>query len=100
LRNSIFPQSILEIIGQFDFASAYNLPRNTPLLSTTEEKQMPVVNVALYAGRTDEQKADLAKAITKAISDTAGVPDSATTIIFQDVEKASWAVGGVMASEI
>ena len=60
---------------------------------------MPVVNVAMYAGRTDQQKSDLAKAITKAISETAGFPDSATTIIFQDVEKTEWAVGGVMASE-
>jgi len=60
---------------------------------------MPVVNVAMYAGRTDQQKADLAKAITTAISETAGIPDSATTIIFQDVEKTEWAVGGVMASE-
>jgi|TARA_B100001971_G_C17875057_1_gene375221 4-oxalocrotonate tautomerase len=60
---------------------------------------MPVVNVALYAGRTDQQKADLAEAITKAISKTAGIADSATTIIFQDVEKSSWSVGGVMASE-
>jgi 4-oxalocrotonate tautomerase len=60
---------------------------------------LPIVNVALYAGRTDQQKADLAKAITTAISETAGVPDSATTIIFQDVEKASWSVGGEMMSE-
>ncbi|MDA1279819.1 MAG: 4-oxalocrotonate tautomerase family protein [Chloroflexi bacterium] len=60
---------------------------------------MPVVNVALYAGRTAEQKAALARAITKAISETAGVPDSATTIIFQDVEKSDWSVGGVMACE-
>ena len=60
---------------------------------------MPVVNVAMYAGRTDQQKSDLAKAITKAISETAGIPDSATTIIFQDVEKTEWAVGGIMASE-
>ncbi len=60
---------------------------------------MPVVNVALYTGRTAEQKSDLAKAITKAISETAGIPDSATTIIFQDVEKTNWSVGGVMASE-
>ncbi|NQW20235.1 MAG: tautomerase family protein [Chloroflexi bacterium] len=60
---------------------------------------MPIVNIALYAGRTAEQKAALAKAITKAISETAGVPDSATTIVFQDVEKSNWAVGGVMASE-
>ncbi len=60
---------------------------------------MPVVNVALYAGRTAEQKAELASAITKAISETAGVPDSATTVIFQDVEKSNWSNGGVMASE-
>ena len=64
-----------------------------------KEKIMPVVNVAMYAGRTDQQKSDLAKAITKAISETAGIPDSATTIIFQDVQKTEWAVGGVMASE-
>ena len=64
-----------------------------------KERTMPVVNVAMCAGRTDQQKSDLAKAITKAISETAGIPDSATTIIFQDVEKTEWAVGGVMASE-
>ena len=64
-----------------------------------QEKTMPVVNVAMYAGRTDQQKADLAKAITKAISKTAEIPDSATTVIFQEVEKTAWAVGGVMASE-
>lgn len=60
---------------------------------------MPVVNVSLYSGRTAEQKAALAQAITKAISETAGVPDSATTIIFQDVEKSDWSNGGKMASE-
>ena len=68
-------------------------------LCAIKEKSMPVVNVALYAGRTDQQKAGLAEAITKAISKTAGIADSATTIIFQDVEKSSWSVGGVMASE-
>jgi 4-oxalocrotonate tautomerase len=60
---------------------------------------MPVVNVSLYSGRTPDQKAALAKAITKAISETAGVPDSATTIIFQDVEKTDWSNGGTMASD-
>ena len=66
---------------------------------------MPVVNVALYAGRTDQQKADLADAITKAISNCdrrikiPGIVDSAITIIFQEVERSSWSVQGVMASE-
>jgi len=60
---------------------------------------MPVVNISLYAGRTAEQKAALALAVTKTISETAGIPDSATTIIFSDVEKTDWSIGGVMASE-
>ena len=60
---------------------------------------MPVVQIALYEGRTPEQKAKIAKAVTKAISDTAGIPDSATIIVFQDVKKHDWAAGGVLASE-
>ena len=60
---------------------------------------MPVVQVSLYEGRTPDQKRELAKAITKAISETAGVPDSATTIIFQDVAKTDWSNGGVMAAD-
>ncbi|MCH7983191.1 MAG: 4-oxalocrotonate tautomerase family protein [Chloroflexi bacterium] len=64
-----------------------------------QEKKVPVVNISLYAGRTDEQKAALAKAVTKAISETVGIPDSATTIIFRDVEKSDWSIGGVMASD-
>lgn len=60
---------------------------------------MPVVQIAMYEGRTPEQKAKIAKAVTKAISDTAGIPDSATTVIIQDVKKHDWANGGVLASE-
>ncbi len=60
---------------------------------------MPVVQIAMYKGRTPDQKAAIAEAVTKAISKTAGIPDDATTIIIQDVEKHDWAVGGVQASK-
>lgn len=60
---------------------------------------MPVVQISMYEGRTPDQKAKIIKAVTKAISDTAGIPDSATTIIIQDVKKHDWAVGGVQSSE-
>ena len=60
---------------------------------------MPVVQVQLYEGRTVEQKRAMAKAITKAISETAGVPDSATTVIFTDVKKSDWSNGGTLASD-
>ena len=60
---------------------------------------MPVVQIALYEGRTPDQKEAIAKAVTTAISETAGISDSATTIIFQDVAKHDWAVGGVPSSK-
>lgn len=60
---------------------------------------MPIVQIALYAGRTPDQKEALAMAVTKAISETAGIPDEATTIIFQEVEKHDWAIGGVPVSK-
>ena len=60
---------------------------------------MPVVQIALYEGRTPEQKAKIAEAVTRAISATAGIADSATTIIFQDVKKHDWSNGGVLASK-
>ena len=60
---------------------------------------MPIVQVSLYSGRTPKQKKDLAVAITKAISEPAGIEDSQTTITFHDIEKESWSVGGKMATE-
>ena len=32
---------------------------------------MPIVNISLYSGRTTEQKSKIAKAVTKAISESA-----------------------------
>ena len=60
---------------------------------------MPVVHVNMYSGRPKEVKANMAKAITEAISKTANIPDSATTVIFHDIEKSDWASGGVLASD-
>ena len=59
---------------------------------------MPVVQISLYEGRTPEQKAVIAEAVTKAISKSAGIEDSATWIIFNDVPKHDWAMGGVLSS--
>ncbi len=60
---------------------------------------MPVVHIYMFEGRTDEQKSAMAKGVTKAISESAGIPDSATTIVIHDTKRSDWAQGGVMASE-
>ena len=60
---------------------------------------MPIVKVEMYAGRTKEQKAELAKAITDAVVNIARTTADETIVIFTDVERENWAEGGTLASE-
>ena len=59
---------------------------------------MPLVHVYLYEGRNEDQKADIALAVTKAISESAGVTDDATTVLIHDTKRENWAVGGTLSS--
>lgn len=52
---------------------------------------MAIVRIELYAGRTREQKAAAAKAITEAMTKTLGTTSAGTQIIFVDVQKSDWA---------
>ena len=60
---------------------------------------MPIVKVEMWPGRTQEQKAELARAITEAVVNIARTTPEETIVIFQDVARENWAKGGVMASE-
>ncbi len=60
---------------------------------------MPIVRVELWPGRTQAQKAELARAITEAVVTIAHTTPEATIVIFEDVAKENWAQGGRLASE-
>ena len=60
---------------------------------------MPVVRVEMWTGRTQSQKAELARVITEAIVTIAHTTPEATTVVFEDIAKENWAVGGVLASQ-
>ncbi|MFQ5825758.1 MAG: 4-oxalocrotonate tautomerase family protein [Dehalococcoidia bacterium] len=60
---------------------------------------MPVVRVQMWPGRTQAQKAELARVITEAMVAIAHTKQEAVTVIFEDVAKDNWAQGGVLASE-
>jgi len=60
---------------------------------------MPIVRVEMWPGRTYEQKTELARLITEAVVSVTHAPPEATTIIFEDVSKENWAIGGVLVSE-
>ena len=60
---------------------------------------MPIVRVEMWPGRTQAQKAELARVITEAVVTIAHTTPEATIVVFEDVPKENWAVGGVLASE-
>ena len=60
---------------------------------------MPVVQVYMWSGRTEEQKRNIAKGITKVFGDAAGVPAEAMHVVFHDVDKSDWAIAGKLCSE-
>ena len=60
---------------------------------------MPVLRVSLWTGRTKEQKAEIAKALTDVMVRIGKTTPEGTIIIFEDVDKSNWAHGGILASD-
>ena len=61
---------------------------------------MPILRVSLWSGRTKEQKAELAKALTDTMVKVAKVPPEAVTIMFEELPKDNWASKGILHSEL
>jgi len=55
---------------------------------------MPYVTVEWFEGRSAEQKAELAKRITEAMTEVGNAPAEEVWIRFVDSSKGDWAIGG------
>ncbi len=55
---------------------------------------MPVVTVEWLEGRTAQQKAQLADALTRAFVDIARVQQEQVWVVFRDVKRSDWAISG------
>jgi 4-oxalocrotonate tautomerase len=51
---------------------------------------MPHIVVKMFPGRTPEQKSSLAQALTKAMMENLGTPETAVSVGIEDVEKGEW----------
>ena len=60
---------------------------------------MPYVNVKLLAGRTVEQKRELAKSITDSLASICNAKPDFVYVVIEDVDKENWAVGGTLAAD-
>ena len=55
---------------------------------------MPMITVEWLEGRSAQQKSELASAMTHAFVEIAKVSKEQVWIIFRDVERSDWAMGG------
>lgn len=57
---------------------------------------MAIVQVTLVKGRTAQQKAEIAAAMTKVMVEVAKSPPDHVNVVFQEIERDNWAVAGLM----
>ena len=55
---------------------------------------MPMVTVEWLEGRTPQQKTKLTEALTQAFVEIANVSKDQVWIVFKDVKRSDWAMGG------
>ncbi len=55
---------------------------------------MPLITVSLYPGRTQEQKDDFAKAITKSAVDILKTKEKHVIVVFDENPKENWFMAG------
>lgn len=55
---------------------------------------MPIVRIELFPGRSHKTKMEIAEGITRLFEEKAGIPPSATSILFTEVERFNWVDGG------
>jgi 4-oxalocrotonate tautomerase len=60
---------------------------------------MPVITICLLEGRTLEQKRELAKVISEAVSQIAKTPLEGVHVIFENVPRTDWSRGGVLFAD-
>jgi 4-oxalocrotonate tautomerase len=67
--------------------------------NTNQEENMPVVRISLIAGRSKEQKAKVAAAVTQAMVDHAGSTADHVNVVFDEQSRENWAISGKLLSE-
>jgi len=65
-----------------------------------EGREMPVIIVEMYTGRTAEQKAALAQKLTEGTIEVLGVRPDQVRVIIHDLPKEDYAVGGKTIAEL
>lgn len=61
---------------------------------------MPIVRVEFLAGRTQQQKSEIADVFTRELARIAKCGIEDVQVVFSEVERRNWAVGGVISEPV
>jgi 4-oxalocrotonate tautomerase len=61
---------------------------------------MPIIQVFMMEGRTDEQKAGLIDALTTAAVEQVGAPRESVRVLISETPKTHWGIGGKTAKAL
>ncbi|MBE9397814.1 2-hydroxymuconate tautomerase family protein [Pontibacterium sp. N1Y112] len=61
---------------------------------------MPIVQVNMMAGRTNQQKEAMIRKVTDAVMDAVGAPEQNVTVLINEIPKTEFGIGGVSAQTL
>ena len=61
---------------------------------------MPIINISILEGRSEEKITDLIRNVTVTVSETLDAPEENIRVIVTEVPKTRWAVGGKTMKEL
>lgn len=60
---------------------------------------MPIVTVAMFEGRSVEQKREIVKGVTDVVARVTGNTADSVHVIIEEVKRENWSIGGVLSSD-
>ncbi len=61
---------------------------------------MPIVQVNMMAGRTDQQKEVMIRKVTDAVMDAISAPEQNVTVLINEIPKTEFGIGGISAQKL
>ena len=61
---------------------------------------MPLAQIHILEGRTEEQKRVVIEKVTQALIEALDAPQQAVRVLISEVPKANWGIGGVSAKDL
>lgn len=60
---------------------------------------MPVVTIAMFDGRSTEQKRELVKGVTEVVARVTGNSPDGVHVIIEEIKRENWSIGGLLSSD-